>query len=193
MNTIPMTSKKTPQGEFHMDIYSRLLDSRVVMLDGEVNDQSASLITAQLLYLESVDPNADISLYINSPGGSVSAGMGIIDTMNLIKPDVVTIGCGMSASMGAVILASGAKGKRYVLPHGEVMIHQPLGGTQGQATDIVITAEHIKSIRKNINHILAEATGRDYDEIDRDTERDNYMTAQEAVDYGLVDAIISKH
>ncbi|WP_418708734.1 ATP-dependent Clp protease proteolytic subunit [Alistipes putredinis] len=193
MNTIPMTSKKTPQGEFHMDIYSRLLDSRVVMLDGEVNDQSASLITAQLLYLESVDPDADISLYINSPGGSVSAGMGIIDTMNLIKPDVVTIGCGMSASMGAVILASGAKGKRYVLPHGEVMIHQPLGGTQGQATDIVITAEHIKSIRKTINHILAEATGRDYDEIDRDTERDNYMSAQEAVDYGLVDAIISKH
>lgn len=193
MNTIPMTSKKTPQGEFHMDIYSRLLDSRVVMLDGEVNDQSASLITAQLLYLESVDPNADISLYINSPGGSVSAGMGIIDTMNLIKPDVVTIGCGMSASMGAVILASGAKGKRYVLPHGEVMIHQPLGGTQGQATDIVITAEHIKSIRKTINHILAEATGRDYDEIDRNTERDNYMSAQEAVDYGLVDAIISKH
>lgn len=193
MNTIPMTSKKTPQGEFHMDIYSRLLDSRVVMLDGEVNDQSASLITAQLLYLESVDPDADISLYINSPGGSVSAGMGIIDTMNLIKPDVVTIGCGMSASMGAVILASGAKGKRYVLPHGEVMIHQPLGGTQGQATDIVITAEHIKSIRKTINHILAEATGRDYDEIDRDTERDNYMTAQEAVDYGLVDAIITKH
>lgn len=193
MNTIPMTSKKTPQGEFHMDIYSRLLDSRVVMLDGEVNDQSASLITAQLLYLESVDPDADISLYINSPGGSVSAGMGIIDTMNLIKPDVVTIGCGMSASMGAVILASGAKGKRYVLPHGEVMIHQPLGGTQGQATDIVITAEHIKSIRKTINHILAEATGRDYDEIDRDTERDNYMSAQEAVNYGLVDAIISKH
>lgn len=193
MNTIPMTSKKTPQGEFHMDIYSRLLDSRVIMLDGEVNDQSASLITAQLLYLESVDPDTDISLYINSPGGSVSAGMGIIDTMNLIKPDVVTIGCGMSASMGAVILASGAKGKRYVLPHGEVMIHQPLGGTQGQATDIVITAEHIKSIRKTINHILAEATGRDYDEIDRDTERDNYMTAQEAVDYGLVDAIISKH
>lgn len=193
MNTIPMTSKKTPQGEFHMDIYSRLLDSRVVMLDGEVNDQSASLITAQLLYLESVNPDADISLYINSPGGSVSAGMGIIDTMNLIKPDVVTIGCGMSASMGAVILASGAKGKRYVLPHGEVMIHQPLGGTQGQATDIVITAEHIKSIRKTINHILAEATGRDYDEIDRDTERDNYMSAQEAVDYGLVDAIISKH
>jgi ATP-dependent Clp protease protease subunit len=193
MNTIPMTSKKTPQGEFHMDIYSRLLDSRVVMLDGEVNDQSASLITAQLLYLESVDPDADISLYINSPGGSVSAGMGIIDTMNLIKPDVVTIGCGMSASMGAVILASGAKGKRYVLPHGEVMIHQPLGGTQGQATDIVITAEHIKSIRKTINHILAEATGRDYDEIDKDTERDNYMSAQEAVDYGLVDAIISKH
>lgn len=193
MNTIPMTSKKTPQGEFHMDIYSRLLDSRVVMLDGEVNDQSASLITAQLLYLESVDPDADISLYINSPGGSVSAGMGIIDTMNLIKPDVVTIGCGMSASMGAVILASGANGKRYVLPHGEVMIHQPLGGTQGQATDIVITAEHIKSIRKTINHILAEATGRDYDEIDKDTERDNYMSAQEAVDYGLVDAIISKH
>lgn len=193
MNTIPVTSKKTPQGEFHMDIYSRLLDSRVVMLDGEVNDQSASLITAQLLYLESVNPDADISLYINSPGGSVSAGMGIIDTMNLIKPDVATVGCGMSASMGAVILASGAKGKRYVLPHGEVMIHQPLGGTQGQATDIVITAEHIKSIRKTINHILAEATGRDYDEIDRDTERDNYMSAQEAVDYGLVDAIISKH
>lgn len=193
MNTIPMTSKKTPQGEFHMDIYSRLLDSRVIMLDGEVNDQSASLITAQLLYLEAVDPDADINLYINSPGGSVSAGMGIIDTMNLIKPDVVTIGCGMSASMGAVILTSGTKGKRYVLPHGEVMIHQPLGGTQGQATDIVLTAEHIKNTRKTINSILAEATGRDCDEIERDTERDNYMTAQEAVDYGLVDAIITKH
>lgn len=193
MNTIPMTSKKTPQGEFHMDIYSRLLDSRVIMLDGEVNDQSASLITAQLLYLEAVDPDADISLYINSPGGSVSAGMGIIDTMNLIKPDVVTIGCGMSASMGAVILTSGTKGKRYVLPHGEVMIHQPLGGTQGQATDIVLTAEHIKNTRKTINHILAEATGRDCDEIERDTERDNYMSAQEAVNYGLVDAIITKH
>lgn len=193
MNTIPMTSKKTPQGEFHMDIYSRLLDSRVIMLDGEVNDQSASLITAQLLYLEAVDPDADINLYINSPGGSVSAGMGIIDTMNLIKPDVVTIGCGMSASMGAVILTSGTKGKRYVLPHGEVMIHQPLGGTQGQATDIVLTAEHIKNTRKTINRILAETTGRDCDEIERDTERDNYMTAQEAVDYGLVDAIITKH
>lgn len=193
MNTIPMTSKKTPQGEFHMDIYSRLLDSRVIMLDGEVNDQSASLITAQLLYLEAVDPDADINLYINSPGGSVSAGMGIIDTMNLIKPDVVTIGCGMSASMGAVILTSGTKGKRYVLPHGEVMIHQPLGGTQGQATDIVLTAEHIKNTRKTINHILAEATGRECDEIERDTERDNYMSAQEAVDYGLVDAIITKH
>lgn len=193
MNTIPMTSKKTPQGEFHMDIYSRLLDSRVIMLDGEVNDQSASLITAQLLYLEAVDPDADINLYINSPGGSVSAGMGIIDTMNLIKPDVVTIGCGMSASMGAVILTSGTKGKRYVLPHGEVMIHQPLGGTQGQATDIVLTAEHIKNTRKTINSILAEATGRDCDEIERNTERDNYMTAQEAVDYGLVDAIITKH
>lgn len=193
MNTIPMTSKKTPQGEFHMDIYSRLLDSRVIMLDGEVNDQSASLITAQLLYLEAVDPDADINLYINSPGGSVSAGMGIIDTMNLIKPDVVTIGCGMSASMGAVILTSGTKGKRYVLPHGEVMIHQPLGGTQGQATDIVLTAEHIKNTRKTINSILAEATGRDCDEIERDTERDNYMSAQEAVDYGLVDAIITKH
>lgn len=193
MNTIPMTSKKTPQGEFHMDIYSRLLDSRVIMLDGEVNDQSASLITAQLLYLEAVDPDADINLYINSPGGSVSAGMGIIDTMNLIKPDVVTIGCGMSASMGAVILTSGTKGKRYVLPHGEVMIHQPLGGTQGQATDIVLTAEHIKNTRKAINRILAEATGRDCDEIERDTERDNYMSAQEAVDYGLVDAIITKH
>ena len=193
MNTIPMTSKKTPQGEFHMDIYSRLLDSRVIMLDGEVNDLSASLITAQLLYLEAVDPDADINLYINSPGGSVSAGMGIIDTMNLIKPDVVTIGCGMSASMGAVILTSGTKGKRYVLPHGEVMIHQPLGGTQGQATDIVLTAEHIKNTRKTINSILAEATGRDCDEIERDTERDNYMSAQEAVDYGLVDAIITKH
>lgn len=193
MNTIPMTSKKTPQGEFHMDIYSRLLDSRIIMLDGEVNDQSASLITAQLLYLEAVDPDADINLYINSPGGSVSAGMGIIDTMNLIKPDVVTIGCGMSASMGAVILTSGTKGKRYVLPHGEVMIHQPLGGTQGQATDIVLTAEHIKNTRKTINRILAEATGRDCNEIERDTERDNYMTAQEAVDYGLVDAIITKH
>lgn len=188
---IPQTTKTTPQGEYHMDIYSRLLDERIVMLDGEVTDQTASLITAQLLYLEAQDPDKDISLYINSPGGSVSAGMGIIDTMNLIKPDVVTIGCGMSASMGALILTCGQKGKRYVLPHGEVMIHQPLGGAKGQATDILISAEHIKRTRQTINEMLAEATGKDIEDIARDTERDNYLSAQEALDYGLVDAIIS--
>lgn len=188
---IPQTTKTTPQGEYHMDIYSRLLDERIVMLDGEVTDQTASLITAQLLYLEAQDPDKDISLYINSPGGSVSAGMGIIDTMNLVKPDVVTIGCGMSASMGALILACGQKGKRYVLPHGEVMIHQPLGGAKGQATDILISAEHIKRTRQTINEMLAEATGKDIKDIARDTERDNYLSAQEALDYGLVDAIIS--
>lgn len=188
---IPQTTKTTPQGEYHMDIYSRLLDERIIMLDGEVTDQTASLITAQLLYLEAQDPDKDISLYINSPGGSVSAGMGIIDTMNLIKPDVMTIGCGMSASMGAVILTSGTKGKRYVLPHGEVMIHQPLGGAKGQATDILISAEHIKRTRETINEMLAKATGKDIEDIARDTERDNYLSAQEALDYGLVDAIIS--
>lgn len=188
---IPQTTKTTPRGEYHMDIYSRLLDERIIMLDGEVTDQTASLVTAQLLYLEAQDPDKDISLYINSPGGSVSAGMGIIDTMNLIKPDVVTIGCGMSASMGAVILTSGTKGKRYVLPHGEVMIHQPLGGAKGQATDILISAEHIKRTRETINEMLAKATGKDIEDIARDTERDNYLSAQEALDYGLVDAIIS--
>lgn len=188
---IPQTTKTTPRGEYHMDIYSRLLDERIIMLDGEVTDQTASLVTAQLLYLEAQDPDKDISLYINSPGGSVSAGMGIIDTMNLIKPDVVTIGCGMSASMGAVILTNGTKGKRYVLPHGEVMIHQPLGGAKGQATDILISAEHIKRTRETINEMLAKATGKDIEDIARDTERDNYLSAQEALDYGLVDAIIS--
>lgn len=188
---IPQTTKTTPQGEYHMDIYSRLLDERIVMLDGEVTDQTASLITAQLLYLEAQDPDKDISLYINSPGGSVSAGMGIIDTMNLVKPDVVTVGCGMSASMGALILDCGQKGKRYVLPHGEVMIHQPLGGAKGQATDILISAEHIKRTRQTINEMLAEATGKNIEDIARDTERDNYLSAQEALDYGLVDAIIS--
>lgn len=193
MNVVPQTRKATPRGEFQMDLYSRLLDERIIMLDGEVNDQSASLITAQLLYLEACDRDADIYLYINSPGGSVTAGMGIIDTMNLVKPDVVTIGCGMSASMGALILTSGARGKRFVLPHSEVMIHQPLGGAQGQATDIVITADHIKRTRETINRIIADATGKDYDTVAADTERDNYLTAEEAIEYGLVDGFVEAH
>lgn len=193
MNIIPQTTKTTPRGEYRMDIYSRLLDERIIMLDGEVTDETASLVTAQLLYLEAQDPDKDIQLYVNSPGGSVSAGLGIIDTMNLVKPDVATIGCGMSASMGAVILASGAKGKRYVLPHGEVMIHQPLGGAQGQATDILISAKHIERTRTTLSQMLADATGQPIDKVREDTERDNYLSAQEAVEYGLVDAIIGKH
>lgn len=190
MNIVPNVIQSTPGGERGMDIYSRLLDSRIIMLDGEVTDQSASIVVAQLLYLDSVDSTKDISLYVNSPGGSVSAGMGIIDTMNLVGPDVSTIATGMAASMGAMILLSGAKGKRYALPHAEVMIHQPLGGSQGQASDMILAAKHIERTRATINQMIADATGKPIDEIAIATERDNFMTADEALAFGLIDKIL---
>lgn len=192
MNTIPTVIKSTAQGDRGFDIYSRLLDDRIIMLDGEINDQIASLIISQLLYLNSVDKDKDISLYINSPGGSVSAGLGIIDTMNLISNDVVTIGTGMSASMGAMILLSGTKGKRCVLPHSEVMIHQPLGGAQGQATDVLLTAKHLEKTRKILYTMIAEATGKTYDEVADACERDNYLDADEAIAFGLIDKVIGR-
>lgn len=192
MNTIPTVIKSTAQGERGFDIYSRLLDDRIIMLDGEINDQTASLIISQLLYLNSVDKDKDISLYINSPGGSVSAGLGIIDTMNLISNDVITIGTGMSASMGAMILLSGTKGKRCVLPHSEVMIHQPLGGAQGQATDVLLTAKHLEKTRKILYTMIADATGKTYDEVADACERDNYLDADEAIAFGLVDKVIGR-
>ncbi|MBR4140013.1 MAG: ATP-dependent Clp endopeptidase proteolytic subunit ClpP, partial [Lachnospiraceae bacterium] len=181
------------RGERSYDIYSRLLKERIIFLDGEVNDASASVIVAQLLFLEAEDPNKDIHLYINSPGGSVTAGMAIYDTMNYIKCDVSTICIGMAASMGAFLLSSGAKGKRYALPNAEVMIHQPSGGAQGQATEIKIAAEHILRTRSKLNNILAANTNQPLDVIERDTERDYYMTAEEAAAYGLVDTVISNH
>lgn len=192
MNTIPTVIKSTAQGDRGFDIYSRLLDDRIIMLDGEINDQTSSLIISQLLYLNSVDKDKDISLYINSPGGSVSAGLGIIDTMNLISNDVVTIGTGMSASMGAMILLSGAKGKRCVLPHSEVMIHQPLGGAQGQATDVLLTAKHLEKTRKILYTMITEATGKTYDEVADACERDNYLDADEAIAFGLIDKVIGR-
>lgn len=192
MNTIPTVIKSTAQGERGFDIYSRLLDDRIIMLDGEINDQTASLIISQLLYLNSVDKDKDISLYINSPGGSVSAGLGIIDTMNLVANDIVTIGTGMSASMGAMILLSGAKGKRCLLPHSEVMIHQPLGEAQGQATDILLTAKHLEKTRKILYNMIAEATGKNYDEVADACERDNYLDADEAIAFGIVDKVIGR-
>lgn len=192
MQTIPTVIKSTPNGDRGFDIYSRLLDDRIIMLDGEVNDQSASLVISQLLYLNAIDKEKDISLYINSPGGSVSAGLGIIDTMNLISNDVQTIGMGMSASMGAMILLSGAKGKRFVLPHSEVMIHQPLGGAQGQASDINIIAKHILRTKTTLYEMIAKATGKSLSKIEKACDRDNYLTAQEAVDFGLADKIIGQ-
>lgn len=192
MHTIPTVIKSTAQGERGFDIYSRLLDDRIIMLDGEINDQTASLIISQLLYLNSVNKDKDISLYINSPGGSVSAGLGIIDTMNLIPNDIVTIGTGMSASMGAMILLSGAKGKRCALPHSEVMIHQPLGGAQGQATDVLLTAKHLEKTRKILYTMIAEATGKTYDEVADACERDNYLDADEAIAFGLIDKVIGR-
>ena len=175
------------------DIYSRLLKERIIFLGEEVNEVTASLVVAQLLFLESEDPTKDINLYINSPGGSVTAGMAIYDTMNYIKCDVSTVCMGMAASMGAFLLAGGAKGKRFALPNAEVMIHQPSGGAQGQATEIRIVAEQILRTKKKLNEILAANTGQPLEVIERDTERDNYMTAEEAVKYGLIDAVISKH
>ena len=192
MAVIPMVVEQTSRGERSYDIYSRLLNDRIIVLSDEVNDTTASIVVAQLLFLEGQDPDKDISLYINSPGGSVSAGLAIYDTMQYIKCDVSTICMGMAASMGAFLLSSGAKGKRFALPNSEIMIHQPLGGAQGQATEILIAAKHIERTRANLNRILAENTGRTLEEIERDTERDNFMTAQEALEYGLVDKVIAK-
>lgn len=192
MSLVPYVVEQTSRGERSYDIFSRLLNDRIVMLTEEVNDTSASLVVAQLLYLEGQDPTKDISLYINSPGGSVTAGMSIYDTMQYIKCDVSTICMGMAASMGAFLLAAGAKGKRMALPNSDIMIHQPSGGAQGQATDILIHANHIARTKKKLNEILAERTGQPLEVIERDTERDNFMSAQEATDYGLVDKVIYK-
>lgn len=192
MTLIPYVVEQTSRGERSYDIFSRLLNDRIIMLNGQVDDASASVIIAQLLFLEGQDPDKDISFYINSPGGSVSAGLAIYDTMQYIKCDVSTICMGMAASMGAFLLSSGAKGKRYALPNSEIMIHQPLGGAQGQASDIIIHADHIKRTRSNLNRILSENTGKPIEDIERDTERDNFMSAAEAADYGLIDKVISK-
>ena len=188
---VPMVVEQTSRGERSYDIYSRLLNDRIIFLADEVNDVTANLVVAQLLFLESVDPDKDISLYINSPGGSITAGMAIYDTMNYIKCDVSTICIGMAASMGAFLLSAGTKGKRYALPNSEIMIHQPLGGFQGQATDIKIHAQRILDIKENLNKILADNTGKPLDVIKADTERDNFMTAQQALEYGLIDKVIA--
>lgn len=190
MSLVPYVIEQTSRGERSYDIYSRLLKDRIIFLGEEVNEASAATVVAQLLFLEAEDPQKDISLYINSPGGSVTAGMAIYDTMQYIKCDVSTICIGMAASMGAFLLAGGAKGKRYALPNAEIMIHQPLGGAQGQATEIQIAAEHILKTKKKLNSILAANTGKDYDIIAADTERDNWKTAEEAKEYGLIDAVI---
>ena len=188
---VPYVVEQTSRGERSYDIYSRLLKDRIIFLDTEVNDASASLIVAQLLFLEAEDPEKDIQFYINSPGGSISAGMSIYDTMNYIKCDVSTMCMGMAASMGAFLLAGGAKGKRYALPNSEIMIHQPLGGTQGQATEIEIAARHILKTKEKLNKMLAENTGKPLDVIAADTDRDNWMTADEACAYGLIDSVIT--
>lgn len=193
MSLVPYVIESTSKGERSYDIYSRLLKDRIIFLGEEVSDISASLVVAQLLFLEAEDPGKDINLYINSPGGSVTAGMAIYDTMNYIKCDVSTVCMGMAASMGAFLLSGGAKGKRFTLPNAEVMIHQPSGGAKGQATEIRIVAENILRIRKRLNEILSANTGQPYEVIERDTERDNYMTAEEAKAYGLVDDIIYSH
>ena len=193
MSLVPYVLESTSRGERTYDIYSRLLKDRIIFLGEEVNDVTASLVVAQLLFLEAEDPNKDISLYINSPGGSVTAGMAIYDTMNYIKCDVSTICLGMAASMGAFLLSGGTKGKRYALPNAVVMIHQPSGGARGQATEIQIVAENILRTKKKLNEILAANTGQPYDVIVRDTERDNYMTAEQAKEYGLIDCVITNH
>ena len=192
MNLIPMVVEQSSRGERSYDIYSRLLKDRIIFLDGEIDDDTANLVVAQLLFLESEDPDKDISLYINSPGGVISSGMAIYDTMQYIKPDVCTICIGMAASMASVLLAAGAKGKRYILPNAEVMIHQPLGGTQGQAEDIRIHADHILALRRKLNAILAQTTGQTLKKIEKDTDRDNYLSAEEAVAYGLADKVVEK-
>ena len=193
MSLVPYVIEQTSRGERSYDIYSRLLKDRIIFLGEEVNDVSAGLIVSQLLFLEAEDPGKDIQLYINSPGGSVTAGMAIYDTMNYIKCDVSTVCMGMAASMGAFLLSGGAKGKRFALPNAEIMIHQPSGGAQGQATEIKIVAENILKIKKRLNEILAANTGQPYEVIERDTERDNYMNAEEAKAYGLIDEIIYSH
>ena len=192
MALVPYVIEQTSKGERSYDIYSRLLNDRIVFLSDEVNDVTASLVVAQLLHLESQDPDKDIALYINSPGGSVTAGMAIFDTMNYIKCDVSTICVGMAASMGAFLLAAGAKGKRFALPNSEIMIHQPLGGIQGQASDMKIHTDHIMKTRRRINEILARETGKSIEQIEADTERDNFLSADEAAAYGLIDKVIDK-
>ncbi len=193
MSYIPVVVEQTGRGERSYDIYSRLLKDRIVMLSGEVNDQVASSIVAQLLFLEAEDPDKDIYLYINSPGGVVTSGMSMFDTMNYIKPDICTICIGQAASMGAFLLSAGTPGKRFALPHSRIMIHQPLGGAQGQATDIAIQAKEILRMKDELNKLLAKHTGQDVEKIAADTERDNFMSAQEACDYGLIDKVIEKH
>ena len=192
MSFIPYVVEQTSRGERSYDIFSRLLNDRIIMLSEEVNDTTASLIVAQLLFLEAQDPDKDIQFYINSPGGSVSSGLAIYDTMQYIKPDVSTICIGMAASMGAFLLSSGAKGKRIALPNSEIMIHQPSGGSRGQCTDIQIQAEQILKIKQRLNAILAQNTGKTVEEVERDCERDHFMTAQEALDYGIIDQVITK-
>lgn len=192
MAYVPIVIEQTGRGERSYDIYSRLLKDRIIFLGDQVNDHTASLVVAQLLHLESEDPDKDIYLYINSPGGSITAGMAIYDTMQYIKPDVATICIGMAASMGAFLLTAGAKGKRFALPNSEIMIHQPLGGTQGQATDIKIHAERIIRMRNKLNEIMAERSGQPLDKIERDTERDFFMTSTDAKEYGLIDEVIEK-
>jgi len=190
LNLVPMVIEQTPRGERSYDIYSRLLKERVIFIVGQVEDHMANLVVAQLLFLESENPDKDISLYINSPGGSVSAGLAIYDTMQFIKPDISTLCIGQAASMGAVLLAAGTKGKRYSLPHSRVMIHQPLGGFQGQASDIEIHAKEILKIREQLNRLLANHSGQNIETIDKDTERDNFMSADTAVEYGLIDEVL---
>ena len=192
MSYIPYVIEQTGRGERSYDIYSRLLKDRIIMLSGEINDAVASSIVAQLLFLEAQDPDKDIYFYINSPGGVITSGFSIFDTMNYIKPDIVTICIGQAASMGAFLLASGTEGKRYALPNARIMIHQPLGGAQGQATDILIQAEEIKRLKDTLNQILAQKTGKKIKQIEKDTDRDNFMSAQEAVEYGLIDQVLTK-
>ena len=193
MSLVPYVIEQTSRGERSYDIFSRLLKDRIIMLSGEVNDVTSNLIVSQLLFLESEDPDKDIYLYINSPGGSITSGMAIYDTMQYIKPDVSTICIGMAASMGAFLLSSGAKGKRFALPHSEIMIHQPLGGFQGQATDIEIHARRILKIKDTLNEILSRNTGKSLDDIKRDVERDYFMTSEEAAEYGLIDKVMRKN
>ena len=192
MNTIPVVVEQTGNGERSYDIYSRLLKDRIIFIDQQVDEHLASIVVAQLLFLEAEDPEKDINIYINSPGGMVTAGLAILDTMNYVKPDISTICVGLAASMGAVLLSAGTKGKRYALPNAEIMIHQPLGGAQGQASDIKIQADWMMKTKERLNHILAENTGKDLSIIEQDTDRDNFMYADEAVEYGLSDRVLKK-